>query len=96
LCSSQAFVKLEALPSIPKERREAYADLAMSIFQQYPPADPHSLTEAREHTSSSTQRKGKHRHGTTDDAGTEKDQVLLQEQSVGRQLGGWLGGWVGG
>lgn len=71
----QAFVKLESLPSIPRERREAYADLAMSIFQQYPPADPHSLTEAREYPSAGTERKSKHTHGSTDDAGTDKDQV---------------------
>lgn len=46
--TQQAFVKLEALPSIPKERREAFADLAMSIFVAHPPADPHNLAEGRE------------------------------------------------
>lgn len=66
-------MKLESLPSIPKERREAYADLAMSIFQQYPPADPHSLTEGKEQQPA--ERKGKHRHHGGDDASSDKDQV---------------------
>jgi hypothetical protein len=67
----QAFVKLESLPSIPKERREAYADLAMSIFQQHAPADPHSLTEGKEQQ---PERRGKQRHA--DDSGSaDRDQV---------------------
>lgn len=64
LCGLQAFVKLESLPSIPQERREAYADLAMSIFQQHPPADPHSLTEGRDQLSTpAKEHKGKHKAG---------------------------------
>lgn len=60
----QAFVKLESLLSIPQERREAYADLAMSIFQQHPPADPHSLTEGRDQLSTpAKEHKGKHKAG---------------------------------
>lgn len=59
----QAFVKLESLPTLPKERREAYADLAMSIFQHHPPADPQTIAEAKEpsitsSTSSKTARRG--------------------------------------
>lgn len=70
----QAFVKLESLPSIPKERREAYADLAMSIFQQHAPADPHSLTEGKEQQPALAERRGKQRH--TDDSGSsDRDQV---------------------
>lgn len=44
----QAFVKLESLPSIPKEQREAFADVAMSIFTAHPPADPRNLAEGRD------------------------------------------------
>lgn len=71
-------MKLENLPSIPPERREAYADLAMSIFQQFPPADPHSLTEGKEqqhqhqhHKASKGQRDG------PDDATAVRNQVRL-------------------
>ena len=42
---SQAFIKLESLPSIPGDKQEAFADLAMSIFLKNPPADPRSLRE---------------------------------------------------
>lgn len=45
LCS-KAFIKLESLPSIPTDKQESYADLAMSIFLKNPPADPRSLREA--------------------------------------------------
>lgn len=70
---SKAFVKLESLPSIPKERREAYADLAISIFQQHAPADPHSLTEGKEQQ---PERRGKQRHA--DDSGSaDRDQVCV-------------------
>ena len=37
---------LESLPSLSQEQRTAYADLAMSIFLEHPPVDPHNLREA--------------------------------------------------
>ncbi|GAX81565.1 hypothetical protein CEUSTIGMA_g8993.t1 [Chlamydomonas eustigma] len=42
---SKAFIKLESLPAIPNDKREAFADLAMSIFLKNAPADPRSLRE---------------------------------------------------
>lgn len=45
---SKAFIKLESSPSIPKERHEIFADLAMSIFLKNPPVDPARLRETRE------------------------------------------------
>lgn len=36
------------MPSIPTDKRESYADLAMSIFLKHPPADPRALRETRE------------------------------------------------
>ncbi|GFR48747.1 hypothetical protein Agub_g10705, partial [Astrephomene gubernaculifera] len=44
---SKAFIKLESMPSIPADKREAFADLAMSIFLKHPPADPRALRETR-------------------------------------------------
>jgi len=87
LLFTQAFVKLESLPSIPKDRREAYADLAISIFQQFAPADPYSLTEGREQQHGSAAAataaaaghkvKGKDRQDSLglDDVHSNKDQV---------------------
>ncbi len=36
------------MPSVPTDKRESYADLAMSIFLKHPPADPRALRETRE------------------------------------------------
>lgn len=36
------------MPSIPNDKRESFADLAMSIFLKHPPADPRALRETRE------------------------------------------------
>jgi hypothetical protein len=72
----QAFVKLEALPSLSQERRDAYADLALSIFQHHPPADPQTIAEAREQPSSSSSSSSKKaRHHQQDDALADRDQV---------------------
>ncbi|KAG2494620.1 hypothetical protein HYH03_007139 [Edaphochlamys debaryana] len=45
---SKAFIKLESMPSIPTDKRESFADLAMSIFLKHPPADPRKLRETAE------------------------------------------------
>jgi WD repeat-containing protein 35 len=39
-------VHLESLPTLSQEQRAAYADLALSIFLEHPPVDPHNLREA--------------------------------------------------
>jgi WD repeat-containing protein 35 len=44
----QAFVKLESLPTLPPEQREALARLAAAIFLQRPPVDPRSIRETRD------------------------------------------------
>lgn len=79
-CQLQAFVRLEALPGIPRERREAYADLAIRIFQQFPPADPYSLTENREQqrgtATARLQGKGKLESSGLDDVAASNDQVI--------------------
>lgn len=84
----QAFIKLESLPSIPKERREAYADLAMSIFLAHPPADPHSLAEGREQqqrrTAAGPGSSSRAQHDALlDDFMTEKDQVSTRLRRTG-------------
>ncbi|PNH02582.1 WD repeat domain-containing protein, partial [Tetrabaena socialis] len=43
-----AFIKLESMPSIPNDKRDSFADLAMSIFLKHQPADPRALRETRE------------------------------------------------
>jgi WD repeat-containing protein 35 len=69
-------VKLEALPSIPKERREAFADLAMSIFVAHPPADLHNLAEGRERQRTAAAAGGKGQFDALlDDLVADKDQV---------------------
>eukprot|EP00232_Nephroselmis_pyriformis_P019088 CAMPEP_0182899530 /NCGR_PEP_ID=MMETSP0034_2-20130328/28121_1 /TAXON_ID=156128 /ORGANISM="Nephroselmis pyriformis, Strain CCMP717" /LENGTH=1198 /DNA_ID=CAMNT_0025033565 /DNA_START=181 /DNA_END=3774 /DNA_ORIENTATION=- len=40
---SKAFIKLESDPAIPAEKRESFADLALSIFSKHAPNDPRSL-----------------------------------------------------
>eukprot|EP00882_Tetradesmus_deserticola_P017898 GHRQ01019201.1.p1 GENE.GHRQ01019201.1~~GHRQ01019201.1.p1 ORF type:complete len:128 (+),score=33.90 GHRQ01019201.1:27-410(+) len=73
---AQAFVKLEALPSIPKERREAFADLALSIFVAHPPADPRNLAEGRERQRTAAAGGGKGQLDVLlDDLVADKDQV---------------------
>eukprot|EP00775_Hariotina_reticulata_P008215 gene8215-8407_t len=79
---SKAFIKLESLPSVPKDRREAYADLAMSIFLAHPPADPHSLAESRDQqqrrTAAGPGGSSRTQHDALlDDFMTEKDQVCV-------------------
>eukprot|EP00002_Diphylleia_rotans_P007180 TRINITY_DN1668_c0_g2_i6.p1 TRINITY_DN1668_c0_g2~~TRINITY_DN1668_c0_g2_i6.p1 ORF type:complete len:146 (-),score=25.68 TRINITY_DN1668_c0_g2_i6:63-500(-) len=37
---SKAFIKLESLPDITEQEREAYQELALSIFIRHPPQDP--------------------------------------------------------
>lgn len=69
----QAFVKLESIPNIPKERRDAYADLAMSIFIAHPPADPRSLAEGRDKQARAAGR-GQH-DALLDDLLSARDQV---------------------
>jgi len=39
---SKAFIKLESITHAAKDRQDAYADLATSIFIKHPPADPAS------------------------------------------------------
>uniref|UniRef100_A0A0P4W8W7 WD repeat-containing protein 35 n=1 Tax=Scylla olivacea TaxID=85551 RepID=A0A0P4W8W7_SCYOL len=39
---SRAFIRLEALPEISHEKKEAYEDLAMNIFMKYSPKDSRS------------------------------------------------------
>ncbi len=50
----QAFVKLESLPSLPAEQREALANLAAAIFLQHPPVDVRSIRETRDKRAGST------------------------------------------
>lgn len=45
----KAFVKLESLEDIPLDRRQRYADIAMTIFLANPPYDPRQLREAHSH-----------------------------------------------
>mmetsp|Transcript_8336 Transcript_8336/g.17822 ORF Transcript_8336/g.17822 Transcript_8336/m.17822 type:complete len:1276 (-) Transcript_8336:992-4819(-) len=45
---SKAFIKLESMPNTPTDKRQAYADLAMSIFLKNAPSDPRALRETRE------------------------------------------------
>lgn len=54
----QAFIKLESMPSIPSDKKEAFSDLAMSIFLKSPPADPKALRETREKRSNSGKPQG--------------------------------------
>lgn len=82
----QAFVKLESLPNIPRERREAYADLAMSIFQQHPPADPHSLTEGRD-----VQQLGPEGKGHKRQDGSGPDAVQASKDQVRGSMALWRG-----
>ncbi|KAF6259424.1 intraflagellar transport protein [Scenedesmus sp. NREL 46B-D3] len=76
---SKAFVKLEALPSIPKERREAFADLALSIFVAHPPADPHNLAEGRDRQRTAAAAGGGKGQldALLDDLVADKDQVCV-------------------
>ncbi len=70
----QAFIKLESLPTIPKERRDAYAELAMSVFLKNTPVDQRSLKDAEARSSgSASSSKG---HGAMlDDLMGDRDQV---------------------
>ncbi len=72
LCALQAFVKLESLPSIPSERRQAFAELALAVFARRPPADPRSLAEARVSGGGSSRH---HHGGLLDDLDSERDQA---------------------
>ncbi|KAF8068393.1 Wdr35 [Scenedesmus sp. PABB004] len=76
---SKAFVKLESLPGLPREAREAYADLAMSIFTAHPPADPASLAEGRDAGGGAAAgREARAQHeGLLDDLASDKDQVCV-------------------
>ncbi|WIA10618.1 hypothetical protein OEZ85_010800 [Tetradesmus obliquus] len=80
---SKAFVKLEALPSIPKERREAFADLAMSIFVAHPPADPHNLAEGRERQRTAAAGGKGQFDVLLDDLVADKDQVCVASGKAG-------------
>mmetsp|Transcript_38234 Transcript_38234/g.108060 ORF Transcript_38234/g.108060 Transcript_38234/m.108060 type:complete len:1242 (+) Transcript_38234:70-3795(+) len=44
---SKAFIKLESMTEFTEQRREEYADLALSIFVKNPPVDPRGLRETR-------------------------------------------------
>jgi WD repeat-containing protein 35 len=74
----QAFVKLESLPSLPAEQREALAGLAAAIFMQHPPVDPRSIRETRDK-----------RAGGGGSAGGGMDAVLEGLSSDQDLVGGW-------
>lgn len=45
---SKAFVKLESLPTLRPDQRDAYGALAVNIFLQHPPVDTRVVKETRE------------------------------------------------
>ena len=46
--SRQAFMRLESLDTIQKPDQAAYGDLALQVFRDAAPEDPHVLREARD------------------------------------------------
>jgi hypothetical protein len=83
----KAFIKLESLPSIPSDKREAFSDLAMAIFLKHPPADPRALRETRE------KKGGPGAGGGAGAAAVGGLDALLDDLGGGReQVGGKAGG----
>lgn len=44
--AAQAFARLEGMEALPAARRDAFAELAVAVFADRPPADPRRLAEA--------------------------------------------------
>jgi hypothetical protein len=86
----QAFVKLESLPSLPAEQREALADLAAAIFLQHPPVDARSIRETREKRSGST---GGGMDAVLEGLGSDQDQVGCWQGLAGDWWQGLAGDW---
>ena len=50
--ASKAFMKLESLPSIPENDRQAYSEIAVSIFTRHKPIDPKNVRNQNDRRSS--------------------------------------------
>lgn len=62
-------MKLESLPVIPKDKRDAFGELAMSLFLANPPVDPRQLKEFQDKKTS------KHDDAMLDNLMGDRDQV---------------------